>query len=171
MAIIQVTISGHEAFPAAAGLSVGEALKQFGVAGDHDVVAARVNGNLVDLNASLLDDSTITPVSQESPEGLDIVRHSAAHIMAEAVRSLFPESRLPSARPSKPAFIMISTRPSLLPPRTLSASRPGCRSWSNRTCPSAAGMSPGRRRWISFQARVRSINWNCSRTFGISRSV
>ena len=30
------------------------------------------------------------PISQESPEGLDIVRHSAAHIMAEAVRSLFP---------------------------------------------------------------------------------
>ena len=90
MAIIQVTIPGREAFPAEAGLSVAEALKQFGVAGDHDVVAARVNGNLVDLNASLLDDSTITPISQESPEGLDIVRHSAAHIMAEAVRSLFP---------------------------------------------------------------------------------
>ena len=90
MAIIQVTIPGRQAFPAEAGLSVAEALKQFGVAGDHDVVAARVNGNLVDLNASLLDDSTITPISQESPEGLDIVRHSAAHIMAEAVRSLFP---------------------------------------------------------------------------------
>ena len=61
MAIIQVTIPGRQAFPAEAGLSVAEALKQFGVAGDHDVVAARVNGNLVDLNACLLDDSTIAP--------------------------------------------------------------------------------------------------------------
>ena len=90
MALIQITIPGHAPHSVEAGLSVAEALKQFGVAGDHDVVAANVNGSLVDLIAPLQADSTIVPISQESPEGLDIVRHSAAHIMAEAVRSLFP---------------------------------------------------------------------------------
>ena len=73
-----------------AGLSVAQALQQLGLAGDHDVVAARVNGNLVDLSAPLQADSSISPISQASPEGLDLLRHSAAHIMAEAVRSLFP---------------------------------------------------------------------------------
>ena len=72
------------------GLSVGEALQRLGLAGDHDVVAAKVNGDLKDLSAPLTGDCSLIPITQESPEGLDIVRHSAAHIMAEAVRSLFP---------------------------------------------------------------------------------
>ncbi len=90
MAVIQVNIPGQNSFPVEAGLSIAEVFKQLGVAGDHDVVAAKVNGNLVDLSAPLQADSTVSPISQESPEGLDIVRHSAAHIMADAVRSLFP---------------------------------------------------------------------------------
>jgi threonyl-tRNA synthetase len=88
--MIQVHIPGREARALEAGLSVAEALQQLGLAGDHNVVAANVNGCLVDLSAPLQADSTVSPVSQESPEGLHIVRHSAAHIMAEAVRSLFP---------------------------------------------------------------------------------
>ncbi len=90
MAVIQVHIPGGDGRQVETGLSVAEALKQLGLASDHDVVAARVNGQLVDLSAPLQVDSDIAPISQESPEGLDIVRHSAAHIMAEAVRSLFP---------------------------------------------------------------------------------
>ena len=90
MAVIQVHIPGRAAHAVEAGLSVAEALKQVGLAGDHNVVAASVNGSLVDLSTPLQADSTVSPVSQESPEGLDVVRHSAAHIMAEAVRSLFP---------------------------------------------------------------------------------
>ena len=90
MAVIQVHIPGRAAHAVEAGLSVAEALQQVGLAGDHNVVAANVNGSLVDLSTPLQADSTVSPVSQESPEGLDVVRHSAAHIMAEAVRSLFP---------------------------------------------------------------------------------
>ena len=90
MAVIQIHIQGGDGRQVETGLSVAEALKQLGLASDHDVVAAKVNGQLVDLSAPLQVDSAIAPISQESPEGLDIVRHSAAHIMAEAVRSLFP---------------------------------------------------------------------------------
>ena len=90
MAVIQVHIQGGDGLQVETGLSVAEALKQLGVAGNHDVVAATVNGNIVDLSAPLQLDSAIVPISQESAQGLDIVRHSAAHIMAEAVRSLFP---------------------------------------------------------------------------------
>ncbi len=90
MAVIQVHIQGGDGRQVEAGLSVAEALKQLGVAGDHDVVAATVNGQIMDLSAPLQADSAIVPISQDSAQGLDIVRHSAAHIMAEAVRSLFP---------------------------------------------------------------------------------
>ena len=90
MAVIQVHIQGGDGRQVEAGLSVAEALKQLGLAGDHDVVAATVNGQIMDLSAPLQADSAIVPISQDSAQGLDIVRHSAAHIMAEAVRSLFP---------------------------------------------------------------------------------
>ncbi len=53
MAVIQVHIQGGDGRQVEAGLSVAEALKQLGVAGDHDVVAAKVNGQLVDLSAPL----------------------------------------------------------------------------------------------------------------------
>ena len=88
--MIHVTLAHGAEKVLSEGLSVGEALKQLGVATDHDVVAAMVNGDLKDLAAPLTGDSTLIPVTQESPVGLEILRHSAAHIMAEAVRSLFP---------------------------------------------------------------------------------
>ena len=54
------------------------------------MVAARINGDLVDLSRPLSGDCTIAPIRLDSPEGLEIMRHSAAHLMAEAVRNLFP---------------------------------------------------------------------------------
>ncbi len=68
----------------------GKALKALGVASDHRVAAALVDGEMVDLARPLARDCTIAPIGLDSPEGLTIMRHSAAHIMAEAVRDLFP---------------------------------------------------------------------------------
>ncbi|MFW6123344.1 MAG: threonine--tRNA ligase [Thermodesulfobacteriota bacterium] len=72
------------------GVTVAQALKELGVAMDHEVVAARVNGQPVDLTASLARDATLAPIGVHSPEGLEIMRHSTSHLMAEAVRDLFP---------------------------------------------------------------------------------
>jgi threonyl-tRNA synthetase len=55
-----------------------------------EVVAARVDGRLVDLYRPLDHDATVEPVAADSPEGIDILRHSTAHLMAQAVQSLFP---------------------------------------------------------------------------------
>lgn len=90
MSVIRVQLLDGDSHQVEAGLSVGKALQLLGVARDHNVVAARVNGELVDLNSLLQIDSTVVPVAKDDPEGLQILRHSAAHIMAEAVRSLFP---------------------------------------------------------------------------------
>jgi threonyl-tRNA synthetase len=75
-------------FPA--GVTVAQALKELGVATDHEVVAATVNGDPMDLTAHLSQDSTLAPIKVHTTEGLEIMRHSTSHLMAEAVRTLFP---------------------------------------------------------------------------------
>ncbi len=54
-----------------------------------DAVAARVNGDIKDLRVSIPDGARVEILTKSSPEALEILRHSAAHVMAEAVGSLF----------------------------------------------------------------------------------
>lgn len=60
---------------------------------DKRAVAARVDGNLSDLSTPLASGQTIETVEADSQEGIHIIRHSAAHIMAEAVKMLFPDAK------------------------------------------------------------------------------
>src|SRR5260370_23855695 len=87
---ITVTVNGS-ARSVPAGIRVREALD--GAAG-FDVIAARVNGRLVDLSRPLDHDATVEPVAASSPEGIDIIRHSTAHLMAQAVQSLYPGTQV-----------------------------------------------------------------------------
>jgi threonyl-tRNA synthetase len=59
-----------------------------------DVVAARVNGKLVDLSYPIEQDATVEPVRADNPDGLDVLRHSTAHLMAQAVQSLYPGTQV-----------------------------------------------------------------------------
>lgn len=63
-------------------------------ADDPSVIAARVDGVLVDLARELVDGETVEAVPVQTPDGLDILRHSTAHVMAQAVQELFPEAKL-----------------------------------------------------------------------------
>jgi threonyl-tRNA synthetase len=63
-------------------------------ADDRSVVLARVDGTLVDLAHALVDGNQVEPVTVDSPEGLDVLRHSCAHVLAQAVQELFPEAKL-----------------------------------------------------------------------------
>ncbi len=60
----------------------------------HAWVAARLNGTLVDLDTTLERDAAIEGLTADSAKGLEILRHSASHIMAQAVKSLFPEAKV-----------------------------------------------------------------------------
>jgi threonyl-tRNA synthetase len=71
---------------------------------DLTVVAARVNGELRDLSRTLPKDATVEPVKIDSPDGLDILRHSTAHVAAQAVQSLHKEARLGIGPPIKDGF-------------------------------------------------------------------
>ena len=57
-------------------------------------VAVCMNGVLKDLTAPIAEDASIAIITRESPEGVEILRHDAAHVMAEAVKELFPETQV-----------------------------------------------------------------------------
>ncbi len=59
-----------------------------------DAVALRVDGRLLDLNFPLHEPSTVEIITRDSPAGLEILRHDAAHVMAEAVKELYPETQV-----------------------------------------------------------------------------
>jgi threonyl-tRNA synthetase len=68
------------------------------------VIAARVNGELRDLAAPLADGDEVEPVEIASPDGRTILRHSSAHVMAQAVQELFPEAKLGIGPPIENGF-------------------------------------------------------------------
>lgn len=61
---------------------------------DPSIVAARVNGDVRDLAREVVDGDVVEPVTIDSPEGLSILRHSAAHVAAQALQSLRAEATL-----------------------------------------------------------------------------
>ncbi len=61
---------------------------------DDQAVAAQVNGHYVDLSQPIEEDALVSFVSVRSRKGLEILRHSAAHVMAQAVKELFPSAKL-----------------------------------------------------------------------------
>lgn len=63
-------------------------------AGAKNLVAAKIDGQLVDLNRILDRDCAVEWVAPESKDGLEVLRHSSAHLMAQAVQSLFPGTQV-----------------------------------------------------------------------------
>ncbi len=71
---------------------------------ERSVVAMRVNGELRDLAHAISDGDVIEAVQISSPDGLNILRHSAAHVLAQAVQNINPESKLGIGPPIKDGF-------------------------------------------------------------------
>ncbi|MER6811913.1 threonine--tRNA ligase [Spirillospora sp. NPDC000708] len=96
---LRITLDGSErAVPA--GTTAGQALDADG----RTVIAARVNGELRDLAGELHDGDAVEPVEIGSDDGRAIMRHSAAHVMAQAVQELFPEAKLGIGPPVENGF-------------------------------------------------------------------
>jgi len=92
MAGIHVTLPDGKTVDVSSGTRVEELAARAGV--KRGIVAAKVNGRLVDLSRAVDQDATLQWVSPESPEGLDTLRHSTAHLMAQAVQNLFPGTQV-----------------------------------------------------------------------------
>jgi threonyl-tRNA synthetase len=90
----RVTLKDGKSFDVPPGHTVAQALATGGIALGSDVLAATVNGKVADLSAELTADATLEPLRFDSAEGREVYRHSSTHIMAQAVKELFPTAQL-----------------------------------------------------------------------------
>ncbi|MBA3369095.1 MAG: threonine--tRNA ligase, partial [Geodermatophilaceae bacterium] len=91
----------------AAGTSAAQALEAAGVAptGADAAAAVRDSGGVLhDLGWTPAEDQPVKPVAMSSPVGREVLRHSTAHVMAQAVQDLFPEAKLGIGPPIENGF-------------------------------------------------------------------
>ena len=94
MAEIKVVLPDGSVREYESGVTVQAVANSIGKRLGKAAVAGKVNGQPVDLNYSLIADAEVEIITAESSEGLDILRHTTAHVMAQAVTRLFPEVKL-----------------------------------------------------------------------------
>ena len=92
MESVRVTLSDGKSVEIRRGSRIYELASLLSV--DGGIIAAKLNGSPVDLSRALDEDCSVEWVSIDSPEGLDVLRHSTAHLMAHAVQSLFPGTQV-----------------------------------------------------------------------------
>jgi len=95
---ITVTIAGDER-SVARGTTAAELFE-----GDRSIVVARIGDRLVDLAHELHDGDVVEPVGIDSTDGLDVLRHSTAHVLAQAVQQVNPKARLGIGPPIRDGF-------------------------------------------------------------------
>ena len=89
--------------------------------GPHAIVVCKINGSLRDLWTDLAEGDVIESVGIDSDEGLTVLRHSTAHVLAQAVQGLFPQTRLGIGPPIKDGFYYDFDPPKPFTPDDLTA--------------------------------------------------
>jgi threonyl-tRNA synthetase len=109
----------------AAGTTAGAAVRDAGLPGrgapDAIVVVRDADGRLRDLSWTPKSDSDVTPVAADTEEGRSVIRHSAAHVLAQAVQGLFPEAKLGIGPPITDGFYYDFDVPRAFTPEDLAA--------------------------------------------------
>ena len=77
-----------------APVSVSEVAKAIGPGLAKAAIAGRVNDQLVDTSYVIDDDATLSLITASQPEGLEVIRHSTAHLLAQAVKTLYPSAQV-----------------------------------------------------------------------------
>ena len=94
MADVKIILPDGSAKEYAAGTTLGESVKQLSNSLAKKVLAANVNGELTDLREELVDGSEVAFLTFEEDGGKHTLRHTASHILAQAVKRLWPEAKL-----------------------------------------------------------------------------
>lgn len=94
MADVKIILPDGSAKEYAAGTTLGEAVKKLSNSLAKKVLAANVNGELTDLREELVDGSEVAFLTFEEDGGKYTLRHTASHVMAQAVKRLWPEAKL-----------------------------------------------------------------------------
>ena len=100
---VEITVQDQRSTTSSLSVALGTTAAEL-FATDKTVVAARVNGQLVDLAAELHAGDVVEPVLIDSADGLNIIRHSCAHVAAQAVQSLFVDAKLGIGPPITDGF-------------------------------------------------------------------
>lgn len=75
-------------------VTVGDVAASIGAGLARAALAGKVNGKLVDMSSPIETDSDLAIITEKDAEGLEIIRHSSAHLLAHAVKELFPEAQV-----------------------------------------------------------------------------
>src|SRR5215813_4462588 len=89
---IRLPDGSQKSFPGP--VTAAEVAQSIGAGLARAALAAKVDGKLVDLSTKIEKDADLAIVTPKSPEGLDILRHSTSHLMAQAVQELFPGAQV-----------------------------------------------------------------------------
>src|SRR3954451_23639971 len=92
MPTIRLPDGSTKSFPAP--LTVAELAQSIGAGLARAALAGRVNGKLVDTSTLIDSDAEVSIVTERDPEGVEILRHSTAHLLAHAVKELFPDAQV-----------------------------------------------------------------------------
>lgn len=92
--MIEVTLPDGSKREFDSPVTVGDAAASIGAGLARAALAGKVNGKLVDLSHPITENSTVSIVTDKDPEGLEIIRHSTSHLMAQAVKELYPEAQI-----------------------------------------------------------------------------
>jgi threonyl-tRNA synthetase len=98
MSEIQVRLPDGKTLTVPAGSTVLEVAERIGKGLARAALAGRVEGRLLDLRAPLRSDVSLEIVTRRDPEGAEVIRHSAEHLMADAVKQLFPDVQIDVGR-------------------------------------------------------------------------
>ena len=92
--LIEVTLPNGSKREFDSPVTVGDVAASIGAGLARAALAGKVNGKLVDLSHPITENSTVSIVTDKDPEGLEIIRHSTSHLMAQAVKELYPEAQI-----------------------------------------------------------------------------
>ena len=92
--MIEVTLPDGSKREFDSPVTVGDVATSIGAGLARAALAGKVNGKLVDLSHPITENSTVSIVTDKDPEGLEIIRHSTSHLMAQAVKELYPEAQI-----------------------------------------------------------------------------
>ena len=92
--MIEVTLPDGSKREFNSPVTVGDVAASIGAGLARAALAGKVNGKLVDLSHPITENSTVSIVTDKDPEGLEIIRHSTSHLMAQAVKELYPQAQI-----------------------------------------------------------------------------
>ena len=94
MATITITLPDNSSRELDGSATVYDLAASIGAGLAKAALAGKINGELVDLSVQLTDGARVEIITEKSPEALEIIRHSASHLMAQAVKELFPQAKV-----------------------------------------------------------------------------